>query len=192
MYGQLRRHATYANVMATIAVFLALGGTSYAFILPRDSVGSRELRRASVGRSELKRGAVTSPDIADRSVALHDISRSARASLRGARGPVGPPGPQGPSGVTFFAAVNAAGRVVVGHNVASSPRDVYGRMIQFPKPVDGCAYSATLARVPGGIIEDPHPGSSITVAAQEGGVLVRTWNDAMQPESLPFHLIVAC
>ena len=29
---RMREHLTYANVMATIAVFIALGGTSYAAI----------------------------------------------------------------------------------------------------------------------------------------------------------------
>src|SRR3954469_1815472 len=30
MLSALRRHLTYANVMATLAVFIALGGSSYA------------------------------------------------------------------------------------------------------------------------------------------------------------------
>jgi len=78
----LSRHLSYANVMATIAVFVALGGASYAAIkLPANSVGTRQLRS----------GAVT----------LKKINRSTRASLRGARGAVGPkgaPGAQGPKG----------------------------------------------------------------------------------------------
>ena len=36
-----RPRVTYANVMATIAVFVALGGASYAAIaVPRNSVGT--------------------------------------------------------------------------------------------------------------------------------------------------------
>ena len=32
MIRRLRIHLSYANVMATIAVFIALGGTSYAVV----------------------------------------------------------------------------------------------------------------------------------------------------------------
>jgi hypothetical protein len=39
---------------------------------------------------------------------------------------------------------------------------------------------------------DPEPGSTVTVAAEGGGVLVRTWDASNQPKALPFHLIVAC
>ncbi len=62
----LRERLTYANVMATIAVFIALGGSSYAAVkingknirdrtvaaakLKRDTVTGRELREASLGR----------------------------------------------------------------------------------------------------------------------------------------------
>jgi hypothetical protein len=41
--------------LGLLALFVALGGTSYAAVrLERDSVGSRELRNRSVGRAELK------------------------------------------------------------------------------------------------------------------------------------------
>ena len=95
----VRGRLSYANVMATVAVFIALGGTSYALTLPRNSVGSAHLRDDSVGRSELRRGTVASSSIADRSIRVRDISRNTRASLRGRQGPAGPQGPPGP---TFF------------------------------------------------------------------------------------------
>jgi hypothetical protein len=52
---RLRRRLSYANVMATLAVFIALGGTSYAalHITGRDiadrSLTGRELQRNSIG-----------------------------------------------------------------------------------------------------------------------------------------------
>jgi hypothetical protein len=73
---------TYANAMATIAVFIALGGASYAAItLPKNSVGTEQL----------KKGAVTATK----------LSKSARATLAGdadARGKDGAPGPEGATG----------------------------------------------------------------------------------------------
>jgi hypothetical protein len=45
---------TYANVTATIALFVALGGASYAAVeLPAHSVGARQLRRGAVTEGAL-------------------------------------------------------------------------------------------------------------------------------------------
>jgi len=76
----------YANVMSTIAVFIALGGTSYA------------VARNSVGNAHLKRNAVTSTKVRDRSLRTNDLSPATRLKLRSSRGLRGPPGPQGPTG----------------------------------------------------------------------------------------------
>ena len=60
MIDRLRRKLNYANVMATLAVFIALGGTSYAAlqITGRDindsSLTGRELQRNSVGGRPIK------------------------------------------------------------------------------------------------------------------------------------------
>jgi hypothetical protein len=89
MLRSVRDRLTYSNVMATTAVFIALGGTSYAVAsLPRNSVGSNQIRSQ----------AVRSSDIRDRAIAVRDISRDARESLEGNRGPAGPRGSQGPKG----------------------------------------------------------------------------------------------
>src|SRR4051794_12764907 len=122
---RLRRKLTYGNVMSTIAVFIALGGTSYALTLPRNSVGSRELRPRSVGSSELKAGAVTSIDIRNRAIHLRDISLATRASLRGV---AGPRGPEGPAGVSLYAIVDAGGGVAP-DGVGSSQAGINGRVI---------------------------------------------------------------
>jgi hypothetical protein len=56
----LRRHLSYANVMATLAVFIALGGSSYAAltITGRDvkdrSLTHRDLKRNTLGGSRIK------------------------------------------------------------------------------------------------------------------------------------------
>jgi hypothetical protein len=47
--GRLSGHLTYGNVVATLALFVALGGASYAAVmLPANSVGSRQLRSGAV------------------------------------------------------------------------------------------------------------------------------------------------
>ena len=75
----LRRHLTYANVAATLALFLALGGAAYA---------ATQLPRNSVGTGQLKAEAVTAGKIA----------KKTRKQLQGATGPQGPQGKTGKTG----------------------------------------------------------------------------------------------
>jgi hypothetical protein len=116
MMHQFRDRLTYANVMATVAVFVALGGTSYAAItLPKNSVGS----------NQLKRNAVTSTDVKDRSLGVRDLSLAARTFLKGQRGPQGERGPQGLPGST-----NAGGptTIVVNYRTNSDGRVGFGEV----------------------------------------------------------------
>jgi hypothetical protein len=70
---------SYANVMATAAMFVALGGASYAALkLPKNSVGAAQLQNKSV----------TPPKVAPSTMAL----------LKGQKGDAGAPGAQGPAG----------------------------------------------------------------------------------------------
>jgi hypothetical protein len=79
---RLRANLTYANVMATIAVFLVLGGSAVAATqLPGDSVGTKQL----------KKGAVTPGKLSAK-------TRQALAGPAGPAGSVGPAGPGGPGG----------------------------------------------------------------------------------------------
>lgn len=61
-YGRLsmRPKLSYANVVATLALFVALGGASYAaFKLPKNSVGTKQLRKNAVTTAKIKKEAVT-------------------------------------------------------------------------------------------------------------------------------------
>ena len=59
MIQALRRRLTYANVMATLAVFIALGGSSYAALtvtgrnVKNGSLSFRDLRRDTLGGSRI-------------------------------------------------------------------------------------------------------------------------------------------
>lgn len=49
MLARWRVHLSYSNLMATVAVFVALGGISYAAVrLPANSVGTKQLRSKAV------------------------------------------------------------------------------------------------------------------------------------------------
>lgn len=64
MSRTFRGRLTYANVMATLAVFIALGGVSWAALkIPANSVGSKQLKDDSVGGPEIKDGVVGTKDL---------------------------------------------------------------------------------------------------------------------------------
>ena len=147
--------------MATLALFIALGGSSYAVTqLPRNSVGSAQITRSAVGSSELHRDAVSSRAIRNRSVALQDISVGARASLRGAKGDPGDKGDPGPPGVTYRAVVNSGGGVVRGNASISNHQGGSGRYaLGFPSDVSACIATATLSEAQNGpTLETPPAG----------------------------------
>lgn len=59
----LRGKLTYANVMATVAVFIALGGAAYAAGLPKNSVGTKQLKNNAVTAAKIKNGTITGSKI---------------------------------------------------------------------------------------------------------------------------------
>lgn len=118
----LRRRLSYANVMSTLGVFIALGGTSYAVTqLPRNSVGS----------NQLKSNSVTSAKIRDRAVRRADLAPSARVGSRGPRGATGPAGAAGPAGA--------------GETVQSRKPNA----VQIPPAANGSSVIASLTLQPG-------------------------------------------
>jgi hypothetical protein len=78
---RIRERLTFANVVACLALFVALGGVGYA---------ATALPKGSVGTPQLKKGAVTRAKIAP----------TVRESFRGEPGQRGPQGPAGERGAT--------------------------------------------------------------------------------------------
>jgi hypothetical protein len=81
---RLRRQLSYANVMATVAVFVALGGGAYAAV----KITGRDVANRSL----------TGKDIKKRSVPLNRLRGSPARGRQGKAGPQGPEGDQGPPG----------------------------------------------------------------------------------------------
>lgn len=77
MISKLRPKVTYSNVIATIALFIALGGAAVAAGLPKHSVGPKQLKRGAVTPAALRRAAVTSPKLAPKSVIVGKLGPSA-------------------------------------------------------------------------------------------------------------------
>jgi hypothetical protein len=80
MLTRMHSSLTYANVMATVALFVALGGGAYAATaLPADSVGAKQLKNM----------AVTPAKVAPKTIAV----------FKGKKGDKGDPGRPGPQGI---------------------------------------------------------------------------------------------
>ena len=102
MLGRFRSHLSYANVMATVAVFVALGGSSYAAVaLSKNSVKSKHIGKGQVKRSDVARNAVTSAKVKNLSLLAADFKAGQLpAGATGPAGAMGPQGLQGPPGPT--------------------------------------------------------------------------------------------
>ncbi len=89
MLERPRPRLTYANVIATLALFLALGGaTAYA---------ASTLGRNTVGSKQLKKNAVTGAKVKDGSLSAGDFKAGQLPA--GERGPQGVPGAPGATNV---------------------------------------------------------------------------------------------
>jgi hypothetical protein len=68
---------SYSNVIATIALFVALGGAAVAAGLPKNSIGAKQLKRGAVTAAKLKKGAVTGGKLAPKSVVAGKLGPNA-------------------------------------------------------------------------------------------------------------------
>lgn len=69
----LRRRVSYANVISTLALFVALGGTSYAVL----RIDSRQILDNSVRSRDVHDGTLLSRDVHDRTIRGKDVRRNA-------------------------------------------------------------------------------------------------------------------
>jgi hypothetical protein len=69
MLGKLQSRLTYANVMATLGVFIALGGTAYAV----NTVGSADIIDGEVKSVDIGNNEIGSNDVKDNSINTFDV-----------------------------------------------------------------------------------------------------------------------
>ena len=97
--GFLRKRLTFSNVIALLALFIALGGTSYAVTaLPKNSVGTQQLKKNAVTGVKVKNGSLSSADFAAGTLLKGDTGAS---GATGATGPQGATGAAGPAGAQY-------------------------------------------------------------------------------------------
>jgi hypothetical protein len=174
----IQSHLNYANVISTLCLFLLLGGGAYA---------ASKLPKNSVGTKQIKNGAVTQ----------QKISASAQSALRGLQGPKGDKGEKGETGekgapgapaVDFWAVFEADGTVLRSSGFAGQEAKATGVYHPFWEGgVNNCSYSATLRN-------GAEDGATITadLGAFPDTLDVDTFNAAAAPHDEPFSVQVFC
>jgi hypothetical protein len=93
----IRKRLSYANVMATLAVFISLGGGAFAALrLPANSVGTKQLKRGALPGGKVKDASLTGADVKPQSLtgvnikpgslSSEDLPQLGLANLLGASG----------------------------------------------------------------------------------------------------------
>jgi hypothetical protein len=79
--SRLLRHLSYANVMASIAVFVALGGVGYA----ATSINGNDINKRTIGSNKLKNGTLTSKQIKQNALTGSVIEESSLGTVPSAQ-----------------------------------------------------------------------------------------------------------
>jgi hypothetical protein len=196
---------SFANVTSMLALFIALGGTSYAAVtlqsnsvnkshLRTNSVGKSEIRSRAVGQSEvgpnsigaseLRTSAIGSNDVKDETLGANDLTAAARTALADI------------NGVTFRASGTGTGTLTAG-NVRSLARTALGvYAVETGRDVSACQYSADVAGVKNGTTIETPPATAVAATAEPSAtntqVVVKTFDNAGAAIDSPFSVLIAC
>ncbi|HEX7582656.1 MAG TPA: hypothetical protein VF321_06170, partial [Gaiellaceae bacterium] len=131
------RRPSPALVVACVALFVALAGTGVAAVValvPKDSVGTAQLRSNAVVSSKVKDHSLEAKDFANGQLP---------AGPAGATGATGPAGPIGP-GITTWAIVKANGTLDKASGVTAVTRTAVGTYnVAFAVDVTNCSLLAS-------------------------------------------------
>jgi hypothetical protein len=190
LYRTNKRRPSPGTAISLIALFVALGGTGYAAVtLPRNSVGSAQLKTGAVHKSDQGKNSVDSSKVVNGSLLGADFKTGQLPA-----GPMGPSGPSGPAGApatALWAVIAAAGTTSRSSHVTSSEKAAAGQyVVIFDRDVKACAFVGSL----GGIAAESVVGQiSVTRRSiNANGVFVRTYDSTGTAADKSFHLAVFC
>jgi hypothetical protein len=154
---QLKGKLTYANVIATMALFLALsGGVAWA----AHKIGANQLKSNSVGTGKIKKNAVTATKIKKLAITNTKLANGAVSNAKLADGAV--------SFAKIAAGTNVVGTATGGPVAANIPT------------------TATAIPLTGTTTFTPQAGSVYLLSVEAKGNLARTGAESCTPEVIPF------
>lgn len=177
MFSHLRPKLSYSNAIATIALFIALGGVAVAAGLPKNSVGPNQLKRGAVSTVKLRKEAVTSAKLARKSVIAAKLAPNS----------VGP-GAIGNGAVTT--AKLAAGSVIASSikNGVVTSNKLANNAVTTAKLTDGSVTLAKLGSEVGPLIGTLKSGQTLRGMFNLGGTAYTNGAKAQSGQSLAFPL----
>jgi hypothetical protein len=190
---RLRGKLTYANVVATLALFLVLAGGT--------AVAASRLAKNSVGSKQIKKRAVTPAKLSAAATATL-IGPTGPKGATGAQGPKGDPGVKGEPGINgepglkgepgqsataLWAVVSGgSGGLVRSSGATSSRKRNTGEFeVVFDRDVSACSYQVTMASTPGVAVAEPK-------TANADGVVVESFESGGNLADKTFYLAVFC
>ncbi len=136
MMRRFRSQMSYANVVASLALFLALGGTSFAAV---KLITGKNVKDSSLTGRDIRNGTLTGGDVRDKSLTARDFKGSIQGA-KGDPGATGTAGQQGLIGATGATGANGAGGVFAGGVSGLSATSPGGTSVA-RGPVNGTATS---------------------------------------------------
>ena len=109
MGTRIRSRLTFANVVSLLALFIALGGSSYAVVT---RVGTKEIRNNSVRTGDLRNNDIRSRDVRNGTLLRGDFKSGQLPA--GATGAQGPRGLKGDPGTSVFGSTIPSGTTIRG------------------------------------------------------------------------------
>jgi hypothetical protein len=189
--------------LALFALFLALGGTSFAAsnaLLPRNSVGTAQVINGSVQTNDLSKNARTAlkGNTGPRGPAGAQGAQGSPGATgaQGVHGPPGAPGAQGIQGAPgqsatkLFVAMDAGGTLTKNSGATLATRASAGvYRIAFNTDITNCVYLASGGQDAGSLFEDYHLYTSRTGTNTVNVAIFDAKND---PFDRSFYLAVFC
>jgi hypothetical protein len=182
----MRRHVTYANVAATLALVFAMSGGALAakhyLIESTNQINPKVVKKLRGTRGKT---GVTG--------ATGKTGAPGAPGATGAPGAAGAPGKDGANATSLFAVVEASGTLARGSGVVESTKSGVGSyIVKFKQNVTKCAFVASVG-------EPDFEGEAKGVADAQGAftttdsVFVETHAIGSETAaSKPFHLVVLC
>jgi hypothetical protein len=186
---KITRQLTFANVVACIALFVALGGAGYAAVkLPKNSVGAKQLKKNAVTSAKVRNGSLLAQDF------------KAGQLPAGKTGPQGVPGAAGAPGTGAASPATGLPHARVGILSFNEPVPTSsGTMVTFDTVIEDNAGMADLTNRPATLVV-PRTGlyfvagqlawQQIKSGGRVGGTIMAT-KDPAGKEFLPFKSVSA-
>jgi hypothetical protein len=205
MLRKLRSRLSYANVISTLALVIAVGGGS-AFAAQK--IGSSDIRYHAVTGSKIAKNAVTASkvrnsalsglDLRDGSVTTADVANGSLRAIDFAAGqlPKGDKGDKGDPGApatSLHGAVPATGVLASPRGITVAPQGALADAVYtatFGQDVNTCTVVATLAGADAGTVTAELNGDATAAAKRQ--VTFRTFDAAGAAAPRAFNFAVFC